>query len=165
MIVNLWLALRDDSQALIKTRLTWDEKTQGEYTGPVTDRQFKLFSLMQDRANRQRLFRIDRVASRDWIWWSLDFDFPKNVLQKIKAEIDDLIANFPNHVKIIGAWHWDDGRQVKQGGTPVYPVHARILELMPDVVTFDEFGNETSRTRPTVPSDINLGLGQTPRQF
>ena len=148
MIINVWLALRDDAQALIKTRLLWDEETQGEYTGPITDRQFKLFRLMHDLDSTQRLFRVDRIGNKDWTLWSLYFDFAVNALLKIQAELDDLATNFPNHVKIIGAWNWDGG-QVEQGGSPVYPLHNRISKFMPGGVL----------------SDINLGLGQTPRQF
>ncbi len=148
MIINVWLALREDAQALIKTRLQWDEETQGEYTGPITDRQFKLFQLMHDLDTTQRLFRVDRIGNRDWTLWSIYFDFKTSVLLKIQAELDDLTTNFPNHVKIIGAWHWGGG-QVEQGGSPVYPLHNRILKFMPGGVL----------------ADINLGLGQTPRQF
>ena len=171
MIINVWLTLRDDAQNLIKIRLNWDEETKGEYVGPVSDRQFKLFQLMHDRATVQRLFRVDRRIIRDWTLWSLYFNFPTAVLQKVKDELDALTLAFPNRVKIIGAWNWD-GRQIKQGGTPVYPLHSRILKFMPDVIIYDINDNDTlampeevSRTPATVPSDINLGLGQTPRQF
>ena len=165
MTINVWLALRDDAQAQIKTRLQWDTELQGAYTGPVSNRQHRLFQLMHDQATVEHLFRIDRVSARDWHLWNLTFDFPNNVLQRVKDELDALIAAYPSHVKIVGAWNWDDGTQVEQAGSPVYPIHARILELMPDVVTYDINGNETSRTRPLVPSDVNLGFGQAPRQF
>lgn len=159
MIVNLWLALRDDAQALIKTRLNWDEESQGPYTGPVTNRQFKLFRLMADLDVVGRLFRLDNDGSNDWNLWSLFFDFETNVLQKIQDELDALVAEFPNHVKIVGAWNYDTGAQVG------YPLHARILEFIHDVVTHDSDGNETSRTRPTVPRDSNLLFGQAVRDF
>ena len=170
MIINVWLALRDDAQALIKTRLAWDEETQGVYTGPVTNRQHKLFALMADQDNVQKMFRIDTDGGRDWTLWSISFSEPRNILIKVKDELDQLIVDFPNHIKIIGAWYWD-GREVGTSfeaapdpfdppvliGTPTYPIHARILELMPDV---DDVG-----TRPTVPSDVNLTMGQSPRTF
>ena len=227
-IINVWIAIRDDAQALIHERLTWDEESQGEYSGPVTDRQAKLFGYMADRDTTQRLFRTDSLA-RVWTLWSVYFDLPGNILQKVKAELDQLALDYPNHIKLIGAWHWD-GRQVGTQyvygpvtreiddpafnqpdipnpdyqpypdepdfdpretipdptwvapdpwpqieettieiigttGEPTYPIHARLLEFMPDTVTYDANGDETSRTRPTIPSDINLGLGQTPRLF
>ncbi len=164
MIINVWLALRDDAQAAIVARLKWDEETQGEYSGPVTERLHRLFSRMADRATVQRLYRADKIGEYTWTLWSLYFDFPTNALLKIKAELDALQAAYPSHVAVCGAWRWD-GRQVKSDGEPVYPVHARILELMPDIVTYDADGNETSRTRPTEPSDINILQGQSFRQF
>ena len=42
-------------------------------------------------------------------------------------------------------------------GLPLFPLHTRIIEFMPDT---DELG-----TRPTAPSDVNLGMGQAPRYF
>ena len=171
MIINVWLTLRDDAQNLIKIRLNWDEETKGEYVGPVSDRQFKLFRLMHDRAIVQRLFRVDKRLIRDWTLWSLYFDLPTAVLQKVKDELDALTLAFPNRVKIIGAWNWDGG-QVEQGGSVVYPIHNRILKLMPDIVTFDidttgpvPVVTEISRDPATVPADVNLGFGQAPRQF
>ena len=170
MIVNVWLAVRDDAQALIVTRLRWDESVDGAYSGPVTDRQAKLFGLMADRAtvHRLRLFRVD-TDTKDWTLWNLYFNESANILQKIQDELDQLAIDYPNHLRIVGAWH-NDGRQVGTQfnrdadgnitgvtGTPTYPLHARILELMPDV---DDIG-----TRPTVPSDVNLLMGQTERRF
>jgi len=219
-MINIWIALRADAQALIKTRLNWDE---GEYTGPVTDRQAKLFRLMSDRGVVQKLFRVDSLT-QDWTLWSVYFNFTgKMILKKVKDELDQLALDYPNHIKIVGAWHWD-GRQVGTdfviedvtrdvdindpnvtpdmiddprndewntfpqiidpafvwpqitvqqtsseitgtSGTPTYPTHSRIKQFIPDDVTFDSNGNETSRTRPTVPRDINLLAGQSPRRF
>lgn len=169
MIVNLWLAIRDDAQAQLLTRLTWDEESQGDYSGPVSNRHFKLFRAMADRANVQRLFRVDTDGVNDWTLWSVYFDFKVSVLLKIQDELDDLIVDYPDHVRIGGAWHFD-GRQVGTQftydadgditgvtGLPTYPLHARLIELMPDV---DDIG-----TRPTESSDVNLLLGQKERRF
>lgn len=176
MIVNLWLAVRADAQALIVTRLNWDEEIDGVYSGPVTDRQAKLFRLMADRATVQNIFRVD-ADTQDWIPWNIYFNFKKDVLLKIKAEIDDLVANEPNRVRIGGAWHFDgrqvgtqftrdaDGNITGVTGTPTYPLHTRLLEFMPDIVTWDEDGNEISRVRPTSLTDVNLLQGQKERRF
>lgn len=182
--VNVWIALRDDAQAQIKARLDWeadDPDTRGDYIGPVSDRHAKLFMRMQDLDSVQRLFRVDTDAGRDWTVWNLYFSASGTVLSFIAAEIADLVATYPNHIRVVGAWHWD-GRQVgtqwditydAEGneisrtttGTPVYPVHPRLLELMPDDVEYDSNGDEISRTRPTVPSDVNILYGQAPRRF
>jgi hypothetical protein len=114
---------------------------------------------MADQGTVERLFRLDNDGSNDWSLWNLIFDFAIDVLQKIQNEVDALVAEFPNHVKVIGAWNYDTGAQVG------YPLHARLLEFIADIVTYDENGNEISRVRPIVPRDINLLQGQTVRDF
>jgi len=151
MIVNVWLALRDDAQSAINTRLDWDEETQGEYNGPVTDRQAKVFQLMADRANIQRLFKTDTIGGREWTLWNVYFNESSDILLKVKTELDQLTVNYPTQFVIAGAWLWD-GTQVAG-----YPPHTRLIEFMPDI---DDIG-----ARPLTVSDVNLGLGQSPRQF
>ena len=163
--VNVWVALRDDAQGAIVTRLQCDRDEACVYSGPVTNRQAKVFAKMSDRGNVQKLFRVDRQGARDWTVWSLYFDEPVTVLQKIQVELDNLATNYPTQFRIAGAWHWD-GRQVGTQwnvdrtdviGTPTYPVPARLIEAMPDL---DSIG-----TRPTQLTDINLLMGQVPRRF
>ncbi len=55
--------------------------------------------------------------------------------------------------------------EIGTDGDPVFPLHTRIIQFIPDVVTHDGDGNETGRTRPSEPTDVNLGMGQTPRRF
>ena len=111
MKVELALALRDDAHDAIVTRMTWDEESQGEYTGPVTDRQYKLFSYMQDFTQRQKLFRKPTLGGRVWTLWSVMFDDDIDVLQIIQDEIDQLALDYPSQVVIAGAFHWA-GNQV-----------------------------------------------------
>ena len=155
-MINAWLALREDAHALVRTAVRWDEETQGSYTGPLTPRQRKVFGAIHDLDNTQKLFRVDRIGARNWIVWTVYFD---TNLAVVKTELDQLALDYPNRFVIVGAWRWD-GTQLND-----YPPHARILELMPDIVTYDEDGNETSRTRPTVATDVNLLFGQSPRVF
>ena len=159
MIVNVWLAIRDDAQGAVITRLNWDEETQGTYSGPVGDREHRIFKAMADRAEVQRLFEKASINSNLWNLWSVTFDETKSDLNEIADELDYLALTYPNQFIIGGAWFWD-GRQVNG-----YPPHPKLIEFMPDVVTYDENGNELSRTRPTVVSDVNVGLGQSPRTF
>lgn len=156
MTINVWLALRDDAQALIVERLRWDRDAQGEYTGPVTDRQAKLFGYMADQENTQRLFRQGTAGGRVWTVWNIYFNLSGNVLQKVKAELDQLALDYPNHVIIAGAWRWD-GSQVND-----YPPHPQLLQFMPDVWNGDEPPTYSPATQL---ADVNLLLGQTPRDF
>lgn len=173
MIVNVWLALRDAAQALVIERLDWDESVDGIYGGPIPDRAVRLFEKMAHRNVAQGHYRIDNDGANDWVLWNLIFNERRNVLIKVKGELDWLIATYSTQSKIAGAWHYSDGRQVgttieydENGvetgvtGSPIYPVHARILEFMPDDV--DEFD---VHTRPIMPSDVNLLQGQQERRF
>lgn len=208
MIVNVWLVLRANAQALIVTRLNWDESVDGVYSGPVPDRAFRLFRLMADWEVVQAIFRIDTDGANDWHLWNVYFNKPKDILLKIRDEIDWLLANFPNQTRVGGAWHFDSrqvGTQfvfgdvtrdvdiddpdfvqpdpenpipvpqitiqvttteiVGTSGTPTYPLHARALELMPDILARDADGNVISTARPTMVSDVNLLQGQQERRF
>ena len=164
--VNLWLAIRDDAQQALNERLNWNLKEQGIYTGPVPDRAARLFKRMHDRTRVQRLFRTDNVGGRTWTLWSIYLFYNINILSNVQNELDFLVATYPNQLQIVGAWfmdgrqvgtQWADEEHLTTSGSPIYPIHSRILEIMPDI---DEVG-----TRPTEPSDINLLMGQSPRRF
>lgn len=164
MKINVWLALRDDAQAAIRERLTWDEESQGPYTGPVPDRVARVFEKMGDRATVQRLFKTPTIANRQWTIWSILFDENKNVMQRVKAELDHLEASYPNRIQIVGAWHYDTGRQVgadyddsgNRISLPLYPVPGLLSNFMPD----DPDGSPNAALR-----DVNLYYGQAPRDF
>ena len=135
MIVNVWLALRDDAQALVRERLAWDEETQGEYSGPVPDRAFRLFRLMAHWKVVQNIFRTDAGGINDWHLWNIYLNKPKDILLKVRDEIDWLLANFTNQTRMGGAWHWDS-RQV--GTQFVYDEVTRdVLVDDPDFVQPD----------------------------
>jgi len=107
--VNVWLALRTTAQNAIMERLNWDEEAQGPYTGPVSNRDAKVFRYMSDQANKQRMFKTATIAGGQYKLWSLDFD---EDLQLVKQEIDRLVDENPTQMRVVGAWWWDDGRQV-----------------------------------------------------
>ena len=109
MTVNVWLALRTTAQNAIVERLNWDEEAQGEYTGPISDRDARVFSYMSDQANKQRLFKTATISGGDYKLWSLDFE---DNLQLVRQEVDRLVAENPTQMRVVGAWQWDDGRQV-----------------------------------------------------
>jgi len=67
-----------------------------------------------------------------------------------------LLSGFPT-LRLLGAYRYD--------GSQVIPMHPSVIDYMPDIVTYDENGTELTRTRPTEVSDVNLGLGQSPREF
>jgi hypothetical protein len=157
--INVWLALRDDAQSLIVERLRWNEQQQGAYNGPVTDRQAKIFRYMADQENTRRLFKTATLNSRQWSLWSVYFnpaELGANVLQIVKDELDQLAADYPSRFVIAGAWRWN-GTQI-----PGYPPHPQLLKFMPDVWNGDL---PPTYSAPTVLTDVNLLMGQAPRDF
>ena len=113
---NIWLALRDDAQDKVKERLTWDTESQGEYSGPVTDRSAKLFRYMQQ--HKEKLFRAPTLGGRVYTVWSITFSVHTDAAQKIADELDFLTTTYPTQLSVVGAWRWDQGDAVaKQVGT------------------------------------------------
>ena len=156
MIINLWMGFDDRAQSTAKTpdadgNAHPSTKGLGEITTPS-------------------LFRIDSPTGlRNYELWSLYFEVD-DVDGAVEAR-NSILAMFPGQVRTIGGW-WFDGSQVLDVdgtqttiGDPVFPLHTRILEFIPDDVTYDQNGIELTRTRPLVPSDVNLGQGQSERTF
>lgn len=67
MLANVWMGVRVEAHDEIVTRLRWDEESQGEYSGPVTNREHKVFRYMGDQANVQRLFKKSLIGGKEWI--------------------------------------------------------------------------------------------------
>jgi len=137
MIINVWLAIRDDAHAHI-TELP------------------EITNLMGDRENVQSAFRQDTTGGT-WTLWSLNLESDGPTAQD---EITSIRSNYPGAIRILGAWDFDTGEQITG-----FLIHTRILEFIPDTVTYDEEGLEVSRSRPTVARDVNLLMGQAPRTF
>ena len=166
MLVNVWLGIRDDAQTAINTCLDWDDST--EYSGPVGDREKKIFKAMSDHAVVQRLFNKATINSTLWNLWTVYFDEPKDILIKVKNELDYLEATYPSQFVIAAAWHWDGrqvGTQYDEGvitGTPTYPIHPKLIDFMPDVWNGDDPATYSTATQL---ADVNLLAGQKPREF
>lgn len=162
MIINVWLGISDAAQNIVRTALQWDEETQGPYDGPLTRRQRRLFEYMQDETTRRRLFKKATLAGTTYNLWSIDFDDTKDTLQLIRDEIDGLIAQYPNQIAVLGAWHFEDGAQVgtRNGGDPVYPIPNFLWRFLPDPLP-----DGATATSNADLQDINLLFGQAPRQF
>ena len=106
-------------------------------------------------------------------------------------ELSRIKQILPGKEFVLAAWHADethltaDGRGVQYGqtvtpatydeagdeltpevigGTPVYPIiNARIRKFLPDDVTYDQDGNETSRSPATAFKQVNKYFGQPDR--
>lgn len=161
MIVNLWMGFDDRAQSDANP-------VEGELPSVA-------YRALGDPVVRS-LFRQDNPSGpRSYELWSLYYEVDTD--QQVMDIRNDLNAEFPGQLRTIGAWWWD-GRQVGTEftfdidgvitgttGDPTFPLHVRILEFIPDIVTYDNDGNETGRSRPLVVSDVNLGAGQIERRF
>lgn len=177
MFANVWIAIREEAQAAIIERLRWDDEL--EYTGPVTDREHRLFRYMADQDTVQKLFKTSTAGGKVWTLWSVNFT---ESLPKVKIELDQLLADRPNHVAILGAWRHNGSQHGMEpvystrtvdgieetyvsgyGGTATYPVNqTQLLKFMPDVWNGDEPPTYTAATQIT---DVNIMAGQALRDF
>ena len=175
--VNLWLALSTQALDEFKTY----RQDENNYSGPMTQRIYRGLSKMQDFGTVQRLFSTPTIGGREYNLFSMYFNLDREQASVVQDFLDELTTDWPNQFIIVGAWWWD-GRQVgtqweldqdgdrtgNTTGTPVYAIPTQAYRIMPDVVTYDENGNETSRTPASSNADlrdINLLSGQSPRRF
>ena len=177
MLVNIWIALTTAAKNAVNTRLNWDDE-QGEYSGNVSDTEYKIFRRFQQHNVRQRMFRPATIGGKTWHVYLLDFNLSGSKAGRLQDALDFLEANRAGKFLVVGAWHWD-GRQVgtqwevvdgertgETTGTPMYPLPStnQLLKIMPTIKTWDEQGNMTE-SNPTEVTDINLIQGQSPRRF
>lgn len=149
-MINVWLALRGAPNALIQARLRHNFE-DGDYNGPVAERHAVLFQSFHDWETVQGLLKKQGQGNSGYTLWSVNIEDPDAV--------DDLQATYPGaQVKVLGAWNFD-GSQFDSGR---WPVDADILDFMPDVWNGDE---PPTYSPATVLTDVNLLMGQTPRDF
>lgn len=120
----------------------------------------KAFRALGDPAVRD-IFKHHSDGPRTYEFWSMYFEVEDG--QELRDIRNDLNAEFPGQLRTIGAWWWD-GEQVMNpaGQQPLFPLHTTVLEYMPDVWNGDDPPTFSPATELT---DVNLGFGQSPRQF
>lgn len=192
--VSILLALSNQAVDEFKARRSQGD----DYAGVMDDTTFKILSYMADMDVRQGMYKHPTVnaktynlfdftlngnatvkAAVDYItdkwsahiivigaWdflpsmrWSTDTNQYEPVVDGAGDPIAAL-AKLPDEFD-------EDGNFVSEGAV-VYPLHAQAWRFMPDVVTYDENGVETSRIPSTSNADlrdINLLAGQAPRAF
>ena len=82
---NIWLATSQNVVDIARESLSWDEETQGPYTGPLRNRSRRLFEYMQDARNREALFNKPTLGGTVYRLWSLDFDDNTATLLLVEA--------------------------------------------------------------------------------
>lgn len=138
MTINILIALSSSAKTAVNQRLHWDTERDGEYTGPVSLTEYRIFKRMAHHAQTGSMWLSPTFAGKTWTLYSLNFDNPSKNLQNA---LDFLANNRANLFRILGAFRWDSGLQVglsydENGdvqGTPTYPVPSQLLQFMPDV--------------------------------
>lgn len=97
--------------------------------------------------------------------------------------IEFLLTEYPGKFIIVGAWRRDgsqfgttivpatyDENLVEATpetviGTPQYPIHAQYMKIFPDDVTYDQNGNELTRSAAAAPKEVNKLFGWSDRRW
>lgn len=175
-IGNCWLSM---SQTLIndyKERRAIEDEG-GEYTGRIDDTSWEIMTrITADATAIERQYKPVQVQGETYKCFSVWSDD-----KSLKNSIDFLYDTWGNEARPLGSW-WndtgiqggqqpvydDDGNLIDISGTPIYPIPNNCYLFMPDIVTYDEDGNEIGRELAQSNDDlrdVNLLLGQVPRIF
>ena len=144
MIINCFVEIRDDF-AFPAADPADDTELQAKNR--------ETLSKCGDIAVIPGLFKTRTQGPRSWQLYSLLYDVETR--QQFEQQVERFKSENPGQTDVLGAWHWEDGRQVgietDGSGVPLYPIPGRLADFMP--------GSD-----PTL-RDVNLYFGQSPRQF
>jgi hypothetical protein len=155
--INVIMALELVVAQKLKQNLTITSPP-GEF--PVTYERNDLTNAQRRKLRTVFSSKFKRVTAAGTTYVVLDFYFPDIPVSegdnKLKW-LETLKQILPGKEFVLGAWDITGaqygttivpapiGGSETVTGTPVYPIHARILDIMQDDVTYDGSGNETSR--------------------
>lgn len=149
-MINLWLALRDDSEAELAI---WRASPEA-----LTADQIHIKNALLSHPDLQHIEDSTKRmpdAAASWGMYSIYMSGDSAAM----ATLDSWLALYAGKAFVCGCWDWG-GAQV--GG---YATDPRTKNFMPDDVTYDQNGAETGRTAATGPKQVNLMAGQSPRLF
>ena len=173
-IGNVWISagelLIDEYRARRQAEAAGDP-----YTGPMDDESYRIITEAQN--DQDVVGGIFKTAVNNDYTYKL-FNYTKKGSASVKEDIDYLYETWGNDARPIGSWWFDTGIQggMQPGanpedpptGYPFYPIPNNAFLFMPDIVEYDEEGNEISRTPATSNDDLRdvlLMLGQHPRDL
>ena len=182
MSANAWVACGPSMWQAFDSRWEAENASPPEsYSGPMDDESYRIMNTVTDVRVSTRLFRpktVGAAGQNPFINYSMKWP----TVPEMQTDLDYLIGAWPGkQFEVNGAWDMTTGFQVGQEGVydeegnligiegdPLYPILDDAYKLMPDIVEYDDEGNEISRTPATSNADlrdINITLGQTPRDF
>jgi hypothetical protein len=168
---NLWLGMSQAFQAdLVPLIQEGTPATAFPGLNQLDEVTLALFRNTHDAESVERLFKLwPGPGSKNFRVWSFYFAKPEQG-DIIRADIDQMAATYPADFLPMGAWRCDNGREVGatyseegvQTDTGWWPVPAQVVNFMPDVWNGDDPATYTPATEPT---DVNVLMGQAPRDF
>ena len=176
---NAWLSANQDVLDEYRNRKQIED-AGGTYTypddGPMDDETYRIFGESKgDDAVVERLFKPVVNGPDTFKLFSYN-----TTDTGFKDDIDYLELTWGNDVQCQASWWYDSGIQggmqppvdpdtdPTPTGTPFYPIRNNLFLFMPDIVEYDENGDEISRTPASSNADlrdINLLGGQVTRDF
>ena len=134
----------------------WKRVEDGDdYSGPMDDTSFEILNTFVDADAVQPLYKTKTVNGQN-PFTIYGMNFPSEEIAR--DSMNYLDANWPgNQIEIQGAWYIDNGLQMGQSyvideetgevtdeieGDPAWPIVDDCYKLMPDIVTYDENGDE-----------------------
>lgn len=154
MIINVWLEIRDTFE--------WPAEDPAD-DNELQAKNRETLAKCADIAVIPGLFKTRTQGPRSWQIYSLQYIV--QTIKELEVEIERFKSENSGDTGVMGAWYYDDGEQVKDDNVPLYPIPGSLMNYMPDIVEWDEDGNEISRESATELTDVNLLQGQTPRRF
>ena len=168
MSANAWVACGPSMWQAFDSR--WEAENAeppGSYSGPMDDESYRIMKTVTDVRVSPQLFRPKSVAAAEanpFINYSMNW----RTVSEMETDLAYLLGAWPGkQFEVNGAWDMITGAQVGEAD-PLYPIADDAYKLMPDIVEYDEEGNEISRTPATSNADlrdVNITLGQAPRDF
>lgn len=161
-LVNAWIAVKVSVRSAVKA-VAADIQAAKQAGTELTAQQNKLLKLARELSRLDLdFYRKATIGADDWVLLDL-IAGPEWV-----ERFDEVI---PSSV-VAGCWN-PDGTQYGQAmdpngvvtGTPVYPIHPKLLDFMPDDVEYNADGSEKSRKRPTKLKQIHKYLGWADRRW
>jgi hypothetical protein len=180
---NLWLGMSQAfQQELVPLINEGTPAVEFPDLNDLNEATLELFRNSHDAENVAKLFKMwPGNAGQDFRVWSFYFAKP---LQGplIRADIDEMAADYPGDFLPMGAWRTDNGHEVGatydefgvQTATGWWPVPAQVVNFMPDIMTDPGTPEGPGGIPPAVPpiyappiepTDVNLLFGQVPRDF
>jgi hypothetical protein len=141
-MINLWIAVRED--------VGLDDLKLGRIlTHPIV-------------SDFESLVKHETLAGKVWTLYSVYVEPTAASKTKIKT----WLGTHAGKVVVGGAWKMDGTQVLKADGSVLFPIDSRLIKFMPDDVTYDQDGAETSRTAATDLKQVNVLVGiQSPRNF